>query len=117
MNETGNILPLLDILNYIKELVVIFNGMHYYNIELTTESEMMAFVKIVADEPGVVRLADGNGCCVNGKSLLGALATIEWATLYCVSEDDIYFKIKKFCIGEMEQPQDSFSIEQIPERS
>lgn len=91
--------------------------MHYYNIELTTESEMMAFVKIVADEPGVVRLADGNGCCVNGKSLLGALATIEWATLYCVSEDDIYFKIKKFCIGEMEQAQDSFSVEQIPERS
>ena len=51
-----------------------------------------------AEEPGVVKLADGNGFCVNGKSLLGALATIEWATLYCVSEDDIYFKIEKFCV-------------------
>lgn len=72
--------------------------MHYYNIELTTESEMMDFVKIAAEEPGVVKLADGNGFCVNGKSLLGALATIEWATLYCVSENDIYFKIEKFCV-------------------
>ena len=58
---------------------------------------MQEFVKIAAAEPGVVKLADGNGFCVNGKSLLGALATIEWATLFCVSEDDIYFKIEKFC--------------------
>ena len=80
-----------------------FNGMYYSNIELTTETEMVEFVKAVADEPGEVKLADGNGCCVNGKSLLGAIATIEWATLYCVSENDIYFKIKKFCVGEMKK--------------
>ena len=80
-----------------------FDGMYYYNIELTTETEMVEFVKAVADEPGEVKLADGNGCCVNGKSLLGAIATIEWATLYCVSKNDIYFKIKKFCVGEMKK--------------
>lgn len=88
-----------------------FNGKHYYNIELTTNSDTVNFVKAVADEPGEVKLMDGNGCCVNGKSLLGAIATIEWASLYCVSENDIYFKIKEFCVGEM---NNDVELQKIP---
>ena len=44
------------------------------------------------------RLIDGNGFCVNGKSLLGAMATVEWKSLYCESENDIYTSISKYCV-------------------
>lgn len=68
-----------------------------YKIELVTNSDVVEFVKIAAAENGIVKLIDGNEFCVNGKSLLGAMATIEWGSLYCVAENDIYSSIKKFC--------------------
>lgn len=72
--------------------------MYRNKIELVTTSDIMGFVNIATNEPGYVRLVDGNGFCVNGKSLLGAMATVEWSSLYCESEDDIYSKIQKFCV-------------------
>ena len=36
---------------------------------------------------------------VNAKSLLGAMATVEWSELYCVASEPIYTSIQKFCIS------------------
>ena len=73
--------------------------MYRNKIELVTTSDIMGFVNVASDESGYVRLVDGNGFCVNGKSLLGAMATVEWSSLYCESENDIYSKIQKFCVA------------------
>lgn len=72
--------------------------MFKHKIELVTTSDIVDFVRIATEEQGVVRLIDGNGFCVNGKSLLGAMATVEWNSLYCESENDIYAKIQKYCV-------------------
>ena len=52
--------------------------MFKHKIELITTADIMDFVRIATAESGAVRLIDGNGFCVNGKSLLGAMATVEW---------------------------------------
>ena len=75
--------------------------MYKHKIELITTSDIQEFVKITKNVKGEVKLIDGNGFCVNGKSLLGAVAAIEWNSLYCISEDDIYFQIKRFCKSEV----------------
>ena len=72
--------------------------MHRHKIELVTTADIVEFVKIATSETGSVKLVDDTGFCVNGKSLLGAMATVEWSSLYCVSENDIYSKISKFCV-------------------
>jgi len=73
--------------------------MHKYQIELVTNADIVEFVNTATRADGAVKLVDGNGFCVNGKSLLGVMATIEWNDLYCESENDIYADIKKFCKG------------------
>lgn len=73
--------------------------MHKHKIELITTSDIVDFVKIATNETGVVKLVDDTGFCVNGKSLLGAMATVEWNSLYCVTEDDIYSKIQRYCVS------------------
>ena len=70
--------------------------MHKYKIELVTMADIVEFVQIVSKESGDVKLVDGENFCVNGKSVLGVMATVEWCSLYCVSDEDIYTKIKKF---------------------
>lgn len=70
-----------------------------HKIELVTGKDIKEFVNIATEESGFVNLIDGNGFCVSGKSLLGAMAAVEWNELYCISENDIYQKIKKFCIN------------------
>ena len=71
--------------------------MHKHKIELVTTMDIVDFVNIAAAQSGSVKLVDDTGFCVNGKSLLGAMATVEWGSLYCISDDDIYGKIKRFC--------------------
>lgn len=72
--------------------------MHKYKIELVTTSDIVEFVNIATAEDGNIKLVDDSGFCVSGKSLLGAMATVEWSSLYCVSDADIYTKIQKFCV-------------------
>lgn len=72
--------------------------MYRNKIELVTTSDIANFVKIATEEPGEVKLVDGNGFCVSGKSLLGALAAVEWSSLYCESENDIYTSIQQYCV-------------------
>lgn len=71
--------------------------MHKYKIELVTMTDIMEFVRQASLSDGVVKLIDDNGFCVNGKSLLGAMASVEWSELYCLSEEDIYERIERFC--------------------
>lgn len=73
--------------------------MHRHKIELVTTADIVEFVNIATGETGSVKLVDDTGFCVNGKSLPGAMATVEWSSLYCVSENDIYSKISKFCVS------------------
>lgn len=73
--------------------------MHRHKIELVTTADIVEFVNIATSETGSVKLVDDTGFCVSGKSLLGAMATVEWSSLYCVSENDIYSKISKFCVS------------------
>ena len=70
-----------------------------HKIELTTTTDIMDFVKLASSIDGSVKLIDDTGFCVNGKSLLGAMATVEWSSLYCVSDVDIYSKIEKYCVS------------------
>lgn len=71
--------------------------MHKHKIELVTLKDIYKFVEISVSVESDVKLIDGNGFCVNGKSLLGAAAALEWDNLYCISDEDIYEKIKRFC--------------------
>lgn len=72
--------------------------MFKHKIELITTTDIMDFVNTVSTVSGDVKLIDGAGFCVNGKSLLGAMASVEWKSLYCVSDEDIYTKIQKYCV-------------------
>ena len=72
--------------------------MFKYKINLVTMSDINEFIRITSKEEGVIRLINDEGFCVNGKSLLGAIAAIEWDELYCTSVVDIYYKIEKFCV-------------------
>ncbi len=72
--------------------------MYKHKIELITTADIREFVRIVESAEGTVKLIDDNGFCVNGKSLLGAMAAVEWNSLYCVTENDIYSQIQKYCV-------------------
>lgn len=69
-------------------------------IRLETLADINDFVAIVSTVKEPVRLEDGTGFVVNAKSLIGAMYTVEWDELWCVSEVDIYRKIEKFIADE-----------------
>ena len=67
-----------------------------YRIRLDTMSDVNKFVKIATAYPGKIMLTDGENFKVSGKSLLGAMYTMEWDAVYCESENEIYHLIKDF---------------------
>ena len=67
-----------------------------YKIRLETMSDVNKFVKIATAYPGKIRLTDGENFTVNGKSLLGAMYTVEWDQIFCESDNEIYHLIKDF---------------------
>ena len=67
-----------------------------YPIELVTLSDVKKFNSIVNSLPCKILLTDGDGYCLNAKSLLGNIAALEWTSLYCESDEDIYSYIYKF---------------------
>lgn len=73
-------------------------SMYRYKIELVTLKDVAAFVDVVIKHRCDVYLTDGNKLCVSAKSLLGAMASVEWNNLYCESEEDIYTIIKDYCV-------------------
>lgn len=67
-----------------------------YKIRLDTMSDVNKFVKIATSYPGKIMLTDGDNFKVSGKSLLGAMYTMEWDNVYCESDNEIYHLIKDF---------------------
>ena len=71
-----------------------------YRIRLDTMSDVNKFVKIATKYPGKIMLSDGENFPVSGKSLLGAMYTMEWDQVFCESETEIYRLIKDFIVDE-----------------
>ena len=71
-----------------------------FKIELVTMTDCNSFVEKVSKCTGKIFLESGDGFRVNARSLIGALAATEWDNLYCVSEEDIYSKIKDWIVEE-----------------
>ena len=69
-------------------------------IRLDTMSDVNEFVAIAMSCKGKVLLQSSDGFCVSGKSMLGALASMEFNDLWVVSDEDIYSRIEKFIIIE-----------------
>ena len=67
--------------------------MYKTKIELVGMSDINKFIAITTKLPGIIKLTDGDNYSVSAKSLLGALASMEWDELYCESENDIYTHI------------------------
>ena len=73
---------------------------HRHKIELVTLKDVSGFVSAVSKYNSEVYLTDGNRLCVSAKSLLGAMASVEWNSLYCESNEDIYTIIQEYCVEE-----------------
>lgn len=71
-----------------------------YRIRLDTMSDVNKFVKIASKNSGKIMLSDGENFTVSGKSLLGAMYTMEWDQVFCESENEIYHLIKDFIVDE-----------------
>lgn len=67
-------------------------------IRLETMTDVMKFQEVVSKVKEDVKLIDGNGYCVNAKSILGAVAALEWENLYVVSDKDLLMTLKDFYI-------------------
>ena len=65
-------------------------------IRLDTLTDVKNFVDAVRSLDAQVVLTDGEGFCVSGKSLMGALYTLEWNDVYVSCDKDIYSKIKEY---------------------
>ncbi len=71
-----------------------------YRIRLDTMSDVNNFVKMASKNPGKITLTDGESFTVNGKSLLGAMYTMEWNQVFCESENEIYRLIKDYIVDD-----------------
>ena len=69
-------------------------------IRLTTMDDILTFVKVVTaiDDKTSISLEDSNGNRVNARSILGAIYTLEWKHIFCVSSKDISGKILRWII-------------------
>lgn len=65
-------------------------------INIDTLSKINTFVAICSRLDCNVNLIDGHGYCVSAKSLIGAVATMDWSQVYAESEKDIYSYITEF---------------------
>lgn len=69
-------------------------------IRLDTQSDVAKFVNIATKIDVPVHLTDGTHFKVSGKSLLGAIYTMEWDKVFCECDKDIYSLINDFVIIE-----------------
>ena len=65
-------------------------------INIDTLSKVNTFVEICSKLGGKIDLVDGEGYRVSAKSLIGAIATMDWNKVYVESEKDIYTHIRDF---------------------
>ena len=69
-------------------------------INIDTLSKINSFVAICARFDCKVKLIDGEGYCVNGKSLIGCVATMDWSKVYVECDRDIYAYISEFVVND-----------------
>ena len=70
-------------------------------IRLDTKPDAYKFCAIVSQLDGKIYIVDASeGLKVNAKSVLGALYSMEFHDLWCISEKDIYHAIEEFIIIE-----------------
>lgn len=67
-------------------------------INIDTMSAIQEFVNIAQGIDAKVDLIDGEGYRVSSKSLVGALATMDWNEVFVECEQDIYSKISDFVV-------------------
>ena len=65
-------------------------------VNLDTMSKINTFVSICSRLDCRVDLIDGNGYRVSAKSLMGALATMDWNQVFIDCEKDIYAYVQEF---------------------
>lgn len=69
-------------------------------IRLDTQKDVIKFVNIASKIDVPVYLTDGHAFKVSGKSLLGAIYTMEWDKIFCECDRDIYSLINDFVVIE-----------------
>lgn len=67
-------------------------------INIDTLHKINEFVNICSQLDCEVNLIDGEGYCISGKSLLGAIATTDWSEVFVECEKDIYSLIEDFIV-------------------
>ena len=65
-------------------------------VNIDTLSRITDFVNICSQLDCDVYLIDGKRCCVSAKSLMGAVATMDWSDVLVECEQDIYTHIQDF---------------------
>lgn len=67
-----------------------------HKVNLDTMSKINAFVNACSSIDCKVDLIDGSGYRVSAKSLVGALATMDWNQVFVECEKDIYAYVHEF---------------------
>lgn len=65
-------------------------------INIDTLSSINKFVSICSTLDYDIRLIDGEQYCVSAKSLIGAVATMDWSDVYVECDHDIRSHIEEF---------------------
>ena len=69
-------------------------------INIDTLGKINSFVSICSKFDCNIRLIDGADYCVSAKSVIGAVATMDWTEVFVVSDEDIYQHIQEFVVIE-----------------
>ncbi|MCI8472239.1 MAG: hypothetical protein HFE66_01950 [Clostridiales bacterium] len=64
--------------------------MNRIKIRIDTMSDVSKLVAVATKAKGRVILTDNTDFKVSGKSLLGAIYTMEWSEVYLESDEDLY---------------------------
>ena len=67
-------------------------------INLETQTDVLELVNIASKFDFNIKVKDGSGNCVDAKSIMGMLYSLEFEETYIESEKDIYRDIAKFVI-------------------
>lgn len=72
--------------------------MFEYQISLVTMQDINDFVGIATEYGKTLKLTDKENYTVNAASILGVRYSLEWNSLYLLSEEDVYSLFSRFII-------------------
>ena len=67
-------------------------------VRLDTMKDINQFVVACSKVGAPVYITDGAGLKVSAKSVLGVMYSMEFDTIWCECEEDIYYQIEPFAI-------------------